>query len=145
MTSPPANRSFVYRTPVRFNDVDHAGIVYYPLFFHYFHLAFEEMFRARMGARAYVELLDRDRVGFPVVASECEFLAPLRFGDDVEIELRVARIGGKSVTFQYTARRVEGGVDAARGKVVCAVTNLDSFQAVEIPPSLRALFSEFAD
>ena len=26
-----------------FDDVDHAGIVYYPRFFHYFHLAFEEL------------------------------------------------------------------------------------------------------
>ena len=48
---------FVFSTPVRFADVDHAGIVYYPRFFHYFHLAFEELFRSRMGPRAYVELL----------------------------------------------------------------------------------------
>ena len=74
--------SFTYRTPVRFNDVDHAGIVYYPVFFHYFHLAFEELFRARMGPRSYQELLDRERIGFPAVATECEFFSPLRFGDE---------------------------------------------------------------
>ena len=36
---------FEFATPVRFADVDHAGIVYYPRFFHYFHMAFEELFR----------------------------------------------------------------------------------------------------
>ena len=61
---------FVFTTPVRFADVDHAGIVYYPRFFHYFHLAFEELFRQRIGARAYVDLLDKDRVGFPAVRAE---------------------------------------------------------------------------
>ena len=50
--------AFVHSTPVRFADVDHAGIVYYPRFFHFFHLAFEELWRARLGARAYVELLE---------------------------------------------------------------------------------------
>ena len=40
--------AFVYATPVRFADVDHAGIVYYPRFFHLFHLAFEELWRARV-------------------------------------------------------------------------------------------------
>src|SRR5262249_13069736 len=51
---------FTYATPVRFADVDHAGIVYYPRFFHMFHVAFEELWRQRLGARAYSELIDRD-------------------------------------------------------------------------------------
>src|SRR6185312_15886906 len=84
---------FSYTTPVRFADVDHAGIVYYPRFFHMFHLAFEELWRARMGARAYSELLDRERVGFPAVKAECEFRAPLRFGEDAEIQLTISRLG----------------------------------------------------
>ena len=38
---------------------------------------------ARAGrARAYRDLLDHDRVGFPAVRAECDFKAPLRFGDD---------------------------------------------------------------
>src|SRR5262249_28097750 len=92
------NVMFVYTTPVRFADVDHAGIVYYPRYFHYFHLAFEELWRARMGARAYSDLIDRRNIGFPAVRAECEFSAPLRFGDSAEIELTVAKLGGKSIT-----------------------------------------------
>lgn len=132
---------FVYRTPVRFADVDHAGIVYYPVFYHYFHLAFEEFFRDRLGAKGYVELLDRERIGFPAVATECQFFAPLRFGDDASIELALERLGNKSVTFGYTVQRLPGQVIAARGRVVCAVTNLDSFRAVELPSKLRDLFA----
>ena len=93
--------AFRHDLPVRFGDVDHAGIVYYPRFFHFFHVAFEELWRARVGARAYAELIDRDRVGFPAVRAECAFTAPLRFGDTAEIEVTVARLGGKSITFRY--------------------------------------------
>ena len=36
-----------FRATIRvcFSDIDNAGIVYYPRFIHYFHLAMEEFFR----------------------------------------------------------------------------------------------------
>lgn len=136
---------FRARFPVRFADVDHAGIVYYPVFFHYFHVAFEEMFRERMGARAYVELLDKRRIGFPAVSSKASYSAPLRFGDEVEVVLSVSRLGTKSITFDYTVLRQPDNVIAADGEVVCAVVNLASFQAVPIPDDLRQFFLEISE
>jgi 4-hydroxybenzoyl-CoA thioesterase len=140
---------FVFTTPVRFSDVDHAGIIYYPHFFHLFHLAFEELWRARMGARAYVELLDRDRIGFPVVRAACDYVSPLRFGDTAEIELSVAKLGGKSITFHYRVfRAAEPGrerVLAADGTVVSAVTDLARFVAIPIPERIRALLADLVE
>jgi 4-hydroxybenzoyl-CoA thioesterase len=141
---PPFTHSF----PVRFADVDHAGIVYYPRFYHYFHIAFEEFFRARMGGSAYLDLLDRRRIGLPAVRSECDFRAPLRFGDVVRVEMSIDRLGGKSVGFRYRLFRLDqaapeaAGELCADGKVVCVVTDLAHFRGVEIPPDLRQLFLE---
>ena len=135
--------SFTFTTPVRFSDIDHAGIVYFPRFFHMFHLAFEELWRARLGAHAYVELLDRDRIGFPAVHAACDFKAPLRFGDLAEIELEVARLGGKSVTFHYRVHRAgEPRILCADGQVVCAVVDLARFVAVEVPERVVALLAD---
>lgn len=136
---------FRHEMPVRFADVDHAGIVYYPVFFHYFHQAFEELFRARFGARGYVELLERDRVGFPTVSAQCDYRAPLRFGDTVAIELGLSRLGRASARFDYRALKVDPEGDdtvAAEGQVTCAIVDLDKFQAVGTPERLRALFLE---
>lgn len=125
--------------PVRFADVDHAGIVYYPQFFHYFHQAFEEIFRQRFGGpRAYVELLDVERVGLPAVGLEASFSRPLRFGDDVDIEVSLVRLGGKSVTLGY--RALLDGELCAEAKVTCCLTNLDTFEPIEVPKRLRELF-----
>ena len=96
---------FSYMTPVRFADVDHAGIVYYPRFFHYFHLAFEELWRTRIGPQAYSDIIDRDRIGFPAVRAECDFKSPLKFGDTAEIDVTVPRLGKKSITFRYRIYR----------------------------------------
>ncbi|MGE0867639.1 MAG: acyl-CoA thioesterase [Kofleriaceae bacterium] len=144
--------SFVYQTPVRFADVDHAGIVYYPRFFHLFHIAFEELWRARIGARAYAELIDRDRVGFPAVRAECEFLAPLKFGDTAEIEVSVERLGTKSITFRYRVFRAAESEPVARertacaeGRVVCAVVDLAQFVAIAIPERVIALLSDLVE
>lgn len=134
--------AFRHRFTVRFADVDHAGIVYYPVFYHYFHVAFEELFRERMGAEAYVKLLDEDRVGFPAVHSECDYRAPLRFGDEAETEISLDRLGTRSVTLRYRVSRISGGTRdlAAEGLVTCAVTDLQAFRAIEPSESLRDLF-----
>jgi 4-hydroxybenzoyl-CoA thioesterase len=137
---------FVHAFVVRFADVDHAKIVYYPMFYHYFHVAFEELFRERMGAEAYLDLLDNQKIGFPAVHSECDYSSPLRFADSAETEISLDRIGTKSVSLQYVVNRVEGQERslAAKGKVVCAVTDLVAFRAVEIPAQLRPLFLELS-
>jgi 4-hydroxybenzoyl-CoA thioesterase len=144
---------FLFATPVRFADVDHAGIVYYPRFFHFFHLAFEELWRQRIGARAYLDIIDRRRIGFPAVRAEADYQAPLRFGDTAEIEVTVARLGGKSITFRYRVFRAGepeaappvARVLAAEGQVVCAVTDLERFVAVAIPDDVKGLLADLVE
>lgn len=133
--------SFVAHLPVRFSDIDHAGIVYYPRFFHFFHVAFEELWRERLGARAYAELLDRDRIGFPAVHASCDFKAPLRFGDTADVEVTIRKLGGKSITFHYEVRRDDGTL-CAEGQVVAAVVDLARFVAVEVPERVVALLAD---
>jgi 4-hydroxybenzoyl-CoA thioesterase len=158
--------AFTVTTPVRFADIDHAGIVYYPRFFHLFHLAFEELWRARMGSQAYAALIDRDRIGFPAVRAECSFEAPLRFGDLAEIELAISRMGTKSITFVYrvyrgaspgfagarsNAEHCEESIDArprtlcAQGQVVCAVVDLARFVAVAIPERVADMLRDLLE
>ena len=125
--------SFTFATPVRFADVDHAGIVYYPRFFHYFHVAFEELWRARIGPKAYSDIIDNQRIGFPAVRAECDFKAPLKFGDTAEIEVSIPRLGAKSITFRYRIFRSGDRALCAEGQVITAVVDLAKFVAVAVP------------
>ncbi len=135
--------TFTYSLPVRFADIDHAGIVYYPRFFDYFHVAFEELWRARMGAHAYRDLLDRERVGFPAVRAECDFHAPLRFGDTAEVVLSITKLGTKSIEFRY--RVSNGATLCADGRVTCAVVDLDKFRAIPLPEHVRAILADLEE
>jgi YbgC/YbaW family acyl-CoA thioester hydrolase len=129
---------FRTRIPVRFGEVDRAGVVYYPIFLHYFHAAFEAWWAAR--GLPYPEMIERRRVGFPAVDVRCRYAKPLRYGDEPEIEVAVERIGGRSVTFRYRVHLE--GVDgpAAEASVVTACVDLDTFASRDIPADVRALF-----
>jgi 4-hydroxybenzoyl-CoA thioesterase len=137
---------FSYSQPVRFADVDHAGIVYYPRFFHYFHVAFEELWRARIGPKAYSDIIDIERIGFPAVRAECDFKAPLAFGDTADIEVSIPKLGTKSITFRYRIFRAgEPRVLCAEGGVVCAVVDLAKFVAVAIPEHVSEMLSDLVE
>lgn len=127
---------------VRFGDVDHAGIVYYPRFYIYFHEAFEDLFN--LSDLPYFELLDKQRIGFPTVHVETDFKKPLRYGDSLDIEVAVARLGNKSVTMDYTGYRHRDGELSVTAQTTLACVDMDSFKPREIPAPLRELFQRFA-
>ncbi|PYS90549.1 MAG: thioesterase [Acidobacteria bacterium] len=131
--------SFTTRIIVRFGEADPAGLVYYPHLFHYCHIALEEFFAARCGI-TYEQLRARERVGFPTVNVQAEFLTPLVYGDEVEVEIFVSRVGRTSATFEYVLRRASDRTPCARATLVQVAMNLDTRRAVEIAPHYRQAF-----
>lgn len=131
--------AYVSRQPVRFADIDRAGIVYYPRFFDFWHRALEDFFNEDVGI-AYHKLIDDRRIGLPVVHVEADFRRPLGHGDMVAIELSVDRVGEKSVTIRYRMIRPAGDV-AAEGTITHACIDMDSFRAVRVPDDVRAAFA----
>jgi 4-hydroxybenzoyl-CoA thioesterase len=130
--------AFRTRIRVRFGDEDHAQIVYYPRFFHFFHCAFEDFFDQQ--GLPYRECLDVDRIGWPAVHAEADYEKPARFGENLDVEVRVSRIGEKSATFEYDVRDV-AGARVCRGRVVVACIDMDTYAARPIAEKHRALFA----
>lgn len=131
--------SFTHERPIRFADEDHAQIVYYPRFFHFFHEAFEEMFAAH--GVPYRQCLD-ENVGWPAVHAEADYKRPVRFGDRLRIEVSVARLGETSATFEYVGTRVGDTEPAVTGKIVVACLEMTSMRPQPIPARYRALFEK---
>ena len=134
--------AFSTSAEVRFGDVDHAGIVFYPQFFIYFHEAFERFFND--AGFAYHRLLDERHVGFPTVHIETDYSAPLKYGDALDIEVSVPRIGRRSATFRYVGYRHRDGKHAVTAAITCACVDMRTMTAIELPDDLRHLFARFA-
>jgi 4-hydroxybenzoyl-CoA thioesterase len=131
--------TFKTRIRVRFGDADPAGLVYYPVIFHYFHIALEEFFGARCGI-SYDKLIADERLGFPTVKSEAEFFVPLVYGDEVDVEVFVSKIGRSSAVFEYKALRASDGTLCARAINVHVAMHMDTRRAVPIPEKYRDAF-----
>lgn len=126
---------------IRFDDVDGAGIVYYPRFFHLCHAAFEDFFDTAAPI-SYPDLIRTRRQGFPTVAINSNFTAPLEYGDVAVVELMVDRVGRSSVDFTYVIRRKRDGEECFRAQVTTVLIDLDSHQPLALPPDLRSILEK---
>ena len=94
---------FRARTRVGFSDTDAQGVVYYGRYNPYFDLARVEYLRS-------LGLLHRSEDGdFVMRANDVEYFAPARFDDELEIYVRVSRLGRTSVTFEFAAYEMADG------------------------------------
>jgi 4-hydroxybenzoyl-CoA thioesterase len=121
---------------VRFGDVDSAGIVYYPRYPHYLHVGMERFFQEVLG-KDYADLTVGQKFGLPTVRLEVDFRSPLRYGDRVEMEIEVGKIGTTSIEWIYRLRRESDGELAATARTVTVATNLEVLEKVEVPDWLR--------
>jgi 4-hydroxybenzoyl-CoA thioesterase len=133
--------AFRSKLKIRFGDIDRAGIVYYPRFMHYFHVALEEFFAAELGVE-YHTVIDTHRIGLPTVHLESDFRRPFSYGDNIEVEVRVLKLGRTSITFGYRVFK-EGEADPRIvGHNVTVCLGMDNFQKMEFPTWIRHLFEQ---
>jgi 4-hydroxybenzoyl-CoA thioesterase len=122
---------------VCFGDIDNAGIVYYPRFMHYFHLAIEEFFSSEMGID-FADVLHKRNLSLPTVHLQADFRKRLRYGDQIEIEVRVINVGRTSITWGYEGYRAGDGEEmVVEGQNVTVCVKTETFEKREVPEWLR--------
>jgi 4-hydroxybenzoyl-CoA thioesterase len=121
---------------IRFGDIDHAGIVYYPRFLHYFHVALEEFFGQELDID-YPILIDEYRLGLPTVHLETDFRRPMRYGDRFEVEVKVLNVGKTSIVFGYRVFKLGEKEPLVEGHNVTVCLDMDRFKKRDIPDWLR--------
>lgn len=129
-----------YERPIRFEEVDAAGIVFFGRFLGYAHEAMENFFGGLAGG--YANLIVGRHTGFPAVDVHMSFKAPVKFGDTLRIETSTARLGNRSATLRYQMFRKHDGVLAAEVEHTIVMTNLRELVSCDMPDDVRAIFSE---
>ena len=124
---------------VEFSETDMAGIMHFSNFFRFMETAEHAFFRSLGFSVA------RSRIGLevclPRVHAECDYAAPLRFEDEVQVRLLVERKGRRSLTYQFRFSRLNGSQpeEVARGRltVACVERQADgSLKAVPLPKAI---------
>ena len=121
---------------VEFCHTDAAGIAHFTAFFEFMEQAEHELLRSRDLSVFMND--DEGIISWPRVAAKCEFQAAARFEDLLEIEVQIARLGEKSVTYAFRFRREE--IHIASGEltsVCCRMTDQAPPQPIVIPEWFR--------
>ena len=88
---------------VEFSDTDMAGIMHFSAFFTKMEQAEHELLRS-LGLS--VVMSDAEGVvSWPRVSVQCEYRGAARFEEILTIQVRVARLGEKSVTYRFRFER----------------------------------------
>ena len=120
---------------VRFGDIDAAGIVFYPRYFEMLNAAVEEWFETRIGV-AFRELHLERGLGIPTVTLQCDFTAPSRLGEVLQVSVAPIEIGRSSCTVRYTVSHAGETRLTASAVLVCM--NLKAARAEAWPDDIRA-------
>lgn len=107
---------------------------------HYFHIALEEFFENVLGI-VYADVLHKRNVSLPTVHLESDFIKRLKFGDRIEMEVRVLHVGKSSIKWGYRAGDNEDLVIEGNNVTVC-VRN-DTFEKINVPEWLREALQNY--
>jgi 4-hydroxybenzoyl-CoA thioesterase/acyl-CoA thioester hydrolase len=121
---------YLCRRRVEFRDTDAAGIAHFSMFFVWMEQAEHEALR-----HVGLSVMERDgQLSWPRVSASCDYRAPLFFEEELQIAVRLTRLGTKSVSygfeFRCDTRDVAGGQLTA---VCCRVGAERELTATPIP------------
>ena len=133
--SAPATHSV--RLRARFAETDAMRIVHHTEYFVWFEVARTELLRS-VGL-PYTEIQKR---GFntPLVEAFASYKAPVRYDDEVEVKIRVGKIGRSSIRLEYEVRKLPSGELLCTGHTVHVLIGGDG-KPKNIPDDLRERLS----
>jgi 4-hydroxybenzoyl-CoA thioesterase len=129
------SKVFSVEYPILFSHCDPAGIVYFPRFFDLLHRAMEDWFTFGLEER-FADFIMKKKLGIPTVGTKVDFVGPARFGDLLQVELRVAKLGSSSIELAIDS--FVGERPCFRARHTVCVFSQETYRAVPIPDDLRA-------
>jgi acyl-CoA thioester hydrolase len=139
---PPDDRRppyrFAYRTRVGFDETDAQGIVYYGRYMPYFD-------RARVEYLRNLDVLVREPSDpeFVMRAQHVEYHAPASFDDELDVFVRVRRIGTTSVAWEFEAYKVSGEERLVSAMQTVVAVDLAERQPVPVEWRVRDAIAQF--
>ncbi len=134
---------FALKRTVEFAETDMAGIMHFSNYFRWME-ACESAFVRSLGL-PLINFTPGEVVGWPRVQATCDFRAPLRYGDEVEVRLFVKEIRTRAVVYVFQFRKIAAGRSestlAAQGEIAAVCVTGDGrggMVAQPVPEDVRA-------
>jgi YbgC/YbaW family acyl-CoA thioester hydrolase len=126
---------FIYRRRVQFAETDLAGLVHFTHFFRYMEEAEHALWRAAGMTIARAG----EPTGWPRLAAAFEFKSPLRFEDEFDVAVAIAKVTPRTLHYEFTLSK--GAEHVGSGTITTAhvsKTPGEPMRAVELPGDVVA-------
>ena len=127
---------FFFPFRVRYSEVNGQNVVFNAHYLTYFDTAITEYFRALR--YDYAAEVKNSGVDFHVVRSLVEYKAPIRFDQEIEVGVRVGRIGHSSLRFDLGIFGKGDDKLYATGEIVWVYTDQATHQTARVNETIRA-------
>lgn len=124
---------FRYTRRVQFAETDLEGIVHFSSIFRYMEEAEHAAWR-----EAGLTVSERGgALGWPRVNASFDFRSPLYFEDEMDVIVRIAKVGTRSLLYEHVIMRGDVQIGTGRMTTVCVQkTPGQPMRAAEIPPEV---------
>jgi len=142
MSSPEKTAGpFRYETAIVMRHTDAAGVMFFARLFELLHDAFEAFLGRHQVSPA--ELVGRGDYLMPIAHVQADYKQPLPLGEQVTVDLRLAKTGRCSFTLTYEVRNGEGTL-AATAETVHVPVSKKTLRPVKLPEAIRAALDSLA-
>lgn len=134
-------KEFTTTRRVQFAETDAAGVLYFGNYYRIMEEV-EHAFWRSVG----VSLAHQGKEGattWPRVATSCEYFAPVRFEDEIELAFRLTHVGQRSLSFEVEFRHGRSLIALGRTTAVCCSLAEGAFQPIAIPEEVRAKIAPY--
>jgi len=127
--------SIFYPLTTRWSDNDIYGHINNVVYYSYFDSVVNRFLIEQGGLD-----IQHDNVVAYVVQSQCHYVSPLAYPNDIEIGLRVEKLGNSSVTYQLGVFKIGEDKASAHGSFVHVFVDRTANKSIAIPNEIRLAF-----
>jgi acyl-CoA thioester hydrolase len=131
---------FRHRLRVRYGECDPQGVVFNANYLAYFDVILTEFWREAVGSYNAMVEAGADMV---VAESRIRFLSPAAFDDEIDFELRVARLGNTAITTRIGAQ--VAGRPVVEGEIRHVFIDPPTKQKRSIPDEIRQALEPYRE
>lgn len=122
---------FAVKRRINFFDCDPAGIIFYSRLFDFCHSAYEQLIDSFELDEDY---WDNSVYVVPIIHTECDYYRPIKYGDEIEIQLSVSNL--KNFSFELTYSLLLNDEKCAVVKTVHVFVSREDWNKMNIPDNI---------
>jgi acyl-CoA thioester hydrolase len=136
-----ADFNFFTTMRVRYSEIDGQGVVFNAHYLTYFDVGHTEYMRAMN--YDYSQAVKDTGVDFHLAKATVEFKAPIYFDAEIDVCVRVSRLGNSSMTLVFEIYKTGTEELLASGENIDVCVHLENHKPVPIPDAFRKAMQDF--